>query len=38
MVGVFVENKLLGTGLGSTKKEAEQFAAKKVLELSLNLS
>lgn len=38
MVGVYVDNKLVGTGLGPTKKEAEQNAAKKVLELSLNLS
>lgn len=37
LVGVYVENKLLGTGLAGTKKEAEQIAAKKVLELSANL-
>lgn len=37
IVGVYVENKLLGTGIASTKKEAEQIAAKKVLELSDNL-
>jgi ribonuclease-3 len=34
LVGVYVENKLVGTGIGGTKKEAEQIAAKKVLDLS----
>jgi ribonuclease-3 len=37
LVGVYLDNKLLGTGLGATKKEAEQIAAKKVMELSVNL-
>jgi ribonuclease-3 len=31
-VGVFLEDKLLGTGMGSSKKEAEQNAAKSALE------
>lgn len=31
-IGVFLEEKLLGSGIGSSKKEAEQSAAKQALE------
>ena len=34
-VGVYVEGKLLGTGTGKTKKQAEQVAAKNALELPI---
>ena len=34
IMGVYIDNKLLGTGMGITKKEAEQNAAKKVMQLS----
>jgi ribonuclease-3 len=32
-IGVYIENKLFATAYSSTKKEAEQLAAKKAIEL-----
>lgn len=34
LVGVFINNKLVGTAIANSKKDAEQIAAKKVLDLS----
>jgi ribonuclease-3 len=33
-IGVYINNKLFGTAIANSKKDAEQFAAKKVLDLS----
>ncbi len=38
LVGAYVDGKLLGTALANSKKEAEQSAAKKVLELYKKIS
>lgn len=38
LVGVYVEGKLMGTAIAHSKKEAEQNAAKKVLELYRKIS
>ncbi len=38
LVGAFVDNKLMGTAIANSKKEAEQNAAKKVLELYRKIS
>ena len=38
LVGAYVDGKLLGTAIANSKKEAEQSAAKKVLELYQKIS
>lgn len=38
LVGAYVDGKLMGTALANSKKEAEQSAAKKVLELYRKIS
>lgn len=38
LVGAYVDGKLMGTAIANSKKEAEQFAAKKVLELYKKIS
>ncbi len=38
LVGVYVDEKLMGTAIAHSKKEAEQTAAKKVLELYKKIS
>jgi len=38
LVGAYVNGKLLGTAIANSKKEAEQSAAKKVLELYKKIS